>query len=67
MLFFFRDLGSYPFLVNAALAAALAAVAAGLTGSLVVVRRTEDRQRPITIARLVHPGSRYLLEGSFTP
>lgn len=34
---------------------------------LVVVRRTEDRQRPITIARLVHPGSRYLLEGSFTP
>lgn len=34
---------------------------------LVVVRRTEDRQRPITIARLVHPGSRYLLEGSFKP
>jgi GntR family transcriptional regulator, histidine utilization repressor len=34
---------------------------------LVVVRRTEDRQRPITIARLVHPGSRYLLEGSFAP
>lgn len=34
---------------------------------LVVVRRTEDRQRPITLARLVHPGTRYLLEGSFTP
>lgn len=34
---------------------------------LVVVRRTERRDSPITIARLVHPGSLYLLEGSFTP
>lgn len=34
---------------------------------LVVVRRTEDRRRPITLARLVHPGSRYLLEASFAP
>ena len=34
---------------------------------LVVVRRTEAQGRPITIARLVHPGSRYLLEGRFAP
>lgn len=34
---------------------------------LVVVRRTMSRGRPVTIARLVHPGSRYALEGSFQP
>lgn len=34
---------------------------------LIVVRRTEDRQRPITLARLVHPGTRYLIEGRFKP
>ena len=34
---------------------------------LVVVRRTVSRGVPITIARLVHPGSRYLLEGAFKP
>ncbi len=34
---------------------------------LVVVRRTLDRRRPITLARLVHPGSRYTLEGRFKP
>jgi GntR family transcriptional regulator, histidine utilization repressor len=34
---------------------------------LVVVRRTFTRDAAITIARLVHPGSRYLLEGQFTP
>jgi GntR family histidine utilization transcriptional repressor len=34
---------------------------------LVVVRRTESRGVPITIARLVHPGSRYTLEGGFRP
>ncbi|MDH5286311.1 MAG: histidine utilization repressor [Betaproteobacteria bacterium] len=34
---------------------------------LVVVRRTETQHLPITVARLVHPGSRYLLEGSFKP
>jgi GntR family histidine utilization transcriptional repressor len=34
---------------------------------LIVVRRTEDRQRPITLARLVHPGARYTIEGSFKP
>ena len=34
---------------------------------LVVVRRTMSRGVPITLARLVHPGSRYQLEGSFSP
>jgi GntR family transcriptional regulator, histidine utilization repressor len=34
---------------------------------LVVVRRTESRGTPITLARLVHPGSRYVLEGRFEP
>ena len=34
---------------------------------LVVVRRTESRGKPITIARLVHPGHRYTLEGRFKP
>mgnify|MGYP001155197213 CR=1 FL=1 len=34
---------------------------------LVVVRRTESRGVPITIARLVHPGSRYTFEGGFRP
>jgi GntR family transcriptional regulator, histidine utilization repressor len=34
---------------------------------LVVVRRTASRGVPITIARLVHPGSRYQLEGRFSP
>ena len=34
---------------------------------LVVVRRTFTRDAAITIARLVHPGSRYQLEGQFTP
>jgi GntR family histidine utilization transcriptional repressor len=33
----------------------------------VVVRRTVSRGVPITIARLVHPGARYQLEGSFSP
>jgi len=34
---------------------------------LVVVRRTVGRGVPITLARLVHPGSRYQLEGRFSP
>lgn len=34
---------------------------------LVIERRTRDRQRCITVARLVHPGSRYTLEGQFNP
>ena len=34
---------------------------------LVVVRRTMSRGVPITLARLVHPGRRYQLEGAFSP
>jgi GntR family histidine utilization transcriptional repressor len=34
---------------------------------LIVVRRTEDRRRPITVARLAHPGARYTIEGRFSP
>ena len=34
---------------------------------LVVVRRTASRGLPVTLARLVHPGSRYQLEGRFSP
>lgn len=34
---------------------------------LAVVRSTATRDAIITLARLVHPGSRYLLEGQFTP
>jgi GntR family transcriptional regulator, histidine utilization repressor len=34
---------------------------------LVVTRRTFTRSAAITIARLVHPGTRYVLEGSFEP
>ena len=34
---------------------------------LVIVRRTANRGIPVTLARLVHPGSRYQLEGRFSP
>ena len=34
---------------------------------LIVVRRTVNRGVPITWARLVHPGSRYRIEGAFKP
>jgi len=34
---------------------------------LIVVRRTMSRGVPITLARLVHPGSRYTLQGRFRP
>jgi len=34
---------------------------------LVVVRRTVSKGVPITLARLVHPGSRYQVDGAFTP
>ena len=34
---------------------------------LVMVRRTFSREATITLARLVHPGHRYLLEGQFAP
>jgi GntR family histidine utilization transcriptional repressor len=34
---------------------------------LIIVRRTVNRDIPITLARLVHPGSRYRVEGAFKP
>ena len=34
---------------------------------LIVVRRTFTRDAAITSARLVHPGARYVIEGSFAP
>ncbi|WP_088286286.1 histidine utilization repressor [Ideonella sp. A 288] len=34
---------------------------------LVIVRRTFSRNEPITLARLVQPGSRYTLQGEFSP
>lgn len=34
---------------------------------LVIVRSTHSRDAAITVARLVHPGSRYLLQGKFQP
>ena len=34
---------------------------------LVVARRTFGQDMPITAARLVHPGTRYLLQGEFMP
>ncbi len=34
---------------------------------LIVVRRTMSRGVPITLARLVHPGSRYQIDGQFRP
>jgi len=37
------------------------------TACLIVVRRTFAREAPITIARLVHPGTRYALHGEFQP
>ena len=34
---------------------------------LIIVRRTVNRDVPITLARLVHPGARYRVEGQFKP
>ena len=34
---------------------------------LIIVRRTINRDVPITLARLVHPGSRYQIHGQFKP
>jgi GntR family histidine utilization transcriptional repressor len=34
---------------------------------LIVVRRTINRDVPITLARLVHPGTRYQINGAFKP
>ena len=34
---------------------------------LIIVRRTVNRDKPITLARLVHPGARYQIHGQFKP
>lgn len=34
---------------------------------LILTRRTVSRGTPVTVARLVHPGSRYQIEGAFKP
>ena len=46
--------------------ARLLGIATG-TACLVVTRSTYTRDATITLARLVHPGSRYLLQGGFQP
>lgn len=56
--------------IESALATAQEAALLGIeaaTPCLVVVRRTFTRDAAITIARLVHPGSRYRLTGEFAP
>ncbi len=56
--------------IEAAPASALEARRLGITSGdacLVVVRRTVGPSLPITVARLVHPGSRYRLQGEFSP
>lgn len=56
--------------IEAALPSAQEARLLGIERSepcLVVVRRTLGVDGPITLARLVHPGSRYLLQGEFKP
>jgi GntR family histidine utilization transcriptional repressor len=56
--------------IEAALATPHEAELLGIAGTdpcLIVVRRTVSRGVPVTLARLVHPGSRYLLESAFRP
>ncbi len=65
MLTFFTDLCSYPFLVNAVIAAALAAVAAGVVGSLVVVRRSTYLAGAVSHSILAGLGLARLLQRRF--
>ncbi len=56
--------------IEAARPTALEAGLLGIAGDepcLIVVRRTFSHTAPITIARLVQPGSRYTLQGEFSP
>ena len=58
------------FSIEAALPTAQEARLLGIERSepcLIVVRRTVSRGLPVTLARLVHPGSRHTLEGQFRP
>ena len=65
MLTFFKDLAHYPFLVNAVVAALLASVAAGLTGSLVVVRRSTYLAGAVSHSILAGLGLARLLQRRF--
>lgn len=65
MLSFFKELWGYPFLVNAVLAALLASVAAGITGSLVVVRRSTYLAGAVSHSILAGLGLARLLQRRF--
>lgn len=65
MLTFFKDLWAYPFLANAVWAALLAAVAAGVTGSLVVVRRSTYLAGAVSHSVLAGLGLARLLQRRF--
>lgn len=65
MLIFFKDLLSFPFLMNAVLAAALASVAAGTVGSLVVVRRSTYLAGAVSHSLLAGLGLARLLQRRF--
>ena len=65
MLSFFKELWGYPFLVNAVLAAVLASVAAGITGSLVVVRRSTYLAGAVSHSILAGLGLARLLQRRF--
>ncbi len=65
MLIFFKDLCTYPFLVNAVIAAVLASVAAGLVGSLVVVRRSTYLAGAVSHSILAGLGLARLLQRRF--
>jgi zinc transport system permease protein len=65
MLIFFKDLANYPFLINAVIAAVLASVAAGLVGSLVVVRRSTYLAGAVSHSILAGLGLARLLQRRF--
>ena len=65
MLTFFKDLANFPFLINAVAAALLASVAAGLTGSLVVVRRSTYLAGAVSHSILAGLGLARLLQRRF--
>ena len=65
MLTFFTELWGYPFLVNAVAASVLASVAAGVTGSLVVVRRSTYLAGAVSHSVLAGLGLARLLQRRF--
>ena len=65
MLIFFKDLGSCPLLVNAVAAVVLTSVAAGMAGSLVVVRRSTYLAGAVSHSILAGLGLARLLQRRF--